>query len=158
MKQDSEKSFWLLRGGIAAIFVLLAVVFAFLMAGYGCMALLCLGIAVLIVLFGLLRRHGKKKLRQLLTVLLLLGGAVFGCAEIPVVRAAAGSSEPADYLIVLGAGVNGISPSLSMLNRLTAALDYLNANPSCKAVVTGGQGPGEDITEAQAMYTWLLSC
>ena len=61
----------------------------------------------------------------------------------------------ADYLVVLGAGVNGRTPSLSLLNRLTAAEAWLQDNPNGKAILSGGQGPGEDISEAGAMYQWL---
>lgn len=60
-------------------------------------------------------------------------------------------------IIVLGAGVNGSTPSLSMCNRLDAALDYLGANPDALAVVSGGQGEGEDITEAEAMADYLTA-
>ena len=59
--------------------------------------------------------------------------------------------------IVLGAGVNGSTPSLSMCNRLDAALAYLDANPDALAVVSGGQGEGEDITEAKAMADYLTA-
>ena len=59
--------------------------------------------------------------------------------------------------IVLGAGVNGSTPSLSMCNRLDAALAYLGANPDALAVVSGGQGEGEDITEAKAMADYLTA-
>ena len=93
----------------------------------------------------------------MLTVLLCIGAVVFTAAEIPVVKASKGTPEAADYLIVLGAGVNGTAPSLSMVNRLTAAKDYLDAHPDCIAVVTGGQGRGESITEAAAMTDWLTA-
>ncbi|UII57927.1 YdcF family protein [Cytobacillus spongiae] len=55
------------------------------------------------------------------------------------------------YLIVLGAKVNGEEMSLSLLYRAETALTYLTDNPSTKVVVTGGKGPGEDITEAEAL-------
>ena len=58
-------------------------------------------------------------------------------------------------MIVLGAGVNGTEPSLSLRTRLDAALDYLTANPDIPAVLTGGRGYGETITEAQCMYDYL---
>ena len=64
---------------------------------------------------------------------------------------------PADAVVVLGAGVNGKSPSLSLHTRLTAALDYLEENPDVPAVLTGGRGYGEEITEAQCMYDWLTA-
>ena len=46
---------------------------------------------------------------------------------------------------------------MSMCNRLDAALDYLGANPDALAVVSGGQGEGEDITEAEAMADYLTA-
>ena len=67
------------------------------------------------------------------------------------------SALPADAVVVLGAGVNGKSPSLSLYTRLAAALDYLEKNPDIPVVLTGEQGYGEEITEAQCMYDWLTA-
>ena len=138
----------------AGICFLLAVGFRFAAIGYGVIALTLAfaGICILLYLFL------PKTLRIVLTVLLLLGLAVFITAEIPVVKAAKGTPDAdADYLIVLGAGVNGSVPSLSMIDRLTAAKLYLDAHPDCVAVVSGGQGPGEHISEAKAMSDWLTA-
>lgn len=67
-----------------------------------------------------------------------------------------GTEEPnADTVIVLGAGLHGSAPSLTLKSRLEAALDYLNAHPEAVAVLTGGQGAGETVTEASAMAKWL---
>jgi len=64
---------------------------------------------------------------------------------------------PADAVIVLGAGVNGRTPSLSLWTRLDAALDYLtHKNTDAPVVLTGGMGYGEEITEARCMYDWLV--
>lgn len=60
-------------------------------------------------------------------------------------------------VIVLGAGVNGTQPSLTLRTRLDAALDYLEDHPEVPAVLTGGQGYGENITEAQCMYNYLTA-
>ena len=62
---------------------------------------------------------------------------------------------PADAVIVLGAGVNGTEPSLSLRTRLDAALDYLERWPEIPVILTGGQGYGEEITEAACMYAYL---
>lgn len=64
--------------------------------------------------------------------------------------------EPAAVVIVLGAGVNGRTPSLTLRTRIEAAAAYLEKHPDTVAVLSGGQGPGEDITEAQAMRTALV--
>lgn len=66
--------------------------------------------------------------------------------------------EPgADYVIVLGARVNGTKVSRNLKYRLDAALSYISDNPLCKIIVSGGKGKGEDITEAQAMYDYLIN-
>lgn len=54
--------------------------------------------------------------------------------------------------IVLGAHVKKSGPSSVLWQRIDAAADYLNENPDTKAVVTGGQGDNEPISEAQSMY------
>lgn len=61
----------------------------------------------------------------------------------------------AQYLVVLGAGLNGETPSLIYSARLEAAAAYLRENPDTLAVVTGGQGPGETISEASAGARYL---
>ena len=40
-------------------------------------------------------------------------------------------------------------------DRLEGALAWLEAHPDCVAVVSGGQGPGETMTEGEAMSVWL---
>lgn len=62
------------------------------------------------------------------------------------------------YLIVLGAKVKpGGIPSLSLQYRLDAALDYLKENPHTKVIVSGGQGPDEEQTEASFMRDYLIA-
>lgn len=63
--------------------------------------------------------------------------------------------EKADYVIVLGAQVRGTLITRSLQYRLDAVLEYYKENPDCKIVVSGGQGEGEDISEAQAMFGYL---
>lgn len=64
-------------------------------------------------------------------------------------------SENLDYLVVLGAQVNGTKLSNSLRLRVERAGEYLEENPETKAVLSGGKGTGEDITEAEAMYRYL---
>lgn len=63
----------------------------------------------------------------------------------------------ADYVIVLGAGIFGERVSLTLKYRLEVAYDYLMENEQTRAVLSGGQGEGEEITEAEAMYRYLLN-
>ena len=61
-------------------------------------------------------------------------------------------------MIVLGAKVNGMSPSLSLQSRINTAARYLKENEkTIVAIVSGGQGPDEDISEAEAMRQGLVA-
>lgn len=60
-----------------------------------------------------------------------------------------------DYVLILGAKVNGEIPSLSLRYRLESAVDYAIQYPHVKLVLSGGQGKDEGISEAEAMYRYL---
>lgn len=62
-----------------------------------------------------------------------------------------------DAIIVLGAAVHGSELSRTLTGRLDAALAYHARNPRAVIVVTGGQGPQEDLPEAVAMQAYLLA-
>lgn len=66
-------------------------------------------------------------------------------------------AEKADCIIVLGAQVRGRCITNSLKRRLDAALEYLEQYPDTKIVVSGGQGPGEEISEAAAMADYLCA-
>ena len=67
------------------------------------------------------------------------------------------SAKPgADIVLVLGCQVNGTIPSEQLTNRVKVAIRYLKENERTKVVVTGGQGPGEGISEAESMKRILL--
>lgn len=147
----------------AAILLLLGILVALLVVGYRYIgfAMVFFG-SVILIYKWLFRRRDKypktvRWLSGILSVFLLIGTGYFIFLEILINRdARTDTSVTADYIVVLGAGVNGTYPSLSLQFRLVAALDYLNAHPETIAVLSGGQGPGEDITEAQCMHNWLV--
>jgi uncharacterized SAM-binding protein YcdF (DUF218 family) len=60
-----------------------------------------------------------------------------------------------DYLIVLGAQVRGTRITKALQKRLDTAASYLKENPETMVIVSGGQGTGEDISEAEAMKRYL---
>lgn len=60
-----------------------------------------------------------------------------------------------DYLIVLGAQVRGDTITKSLRYRLDEAYDYLEEHPATRVIVSGGKGPGENLSEAAAMRNYL---
>ncbi len=61
-----------------------------------------------------------------------------------------------DYLIVLGAHVNGDQLSRALRYRVEEARKYLERNPRTRAVLSGGRGEGEWVSEARAMKEYLV--
>lgn len=62
----------------------------------------------------------------------------------------------AQTVIVLGCKVNGTRPSKYLYDRCRMAADYLNENEGAVAVLSGGQGPDEGISEAECMKNTLM--
>ena len=124
-------------------------------------AFLLLCAAALSLIWGFLEARREKKpfrvARRVLVGLLALGLALFAALEVQVIQWSRTDWETQPVaVVVLGAGVNGTEPSLSLLVRLEAALDYIQDKPDIPIVVTGSQGPGEDISEARCMADWLM--
>lgn len=86
----------------------------------------------------------------LLIVLVAVGFAAAG--TICMVRASKTAPKDETVMIVLGCGVNGDRPSLMLTERLDAAYDYLNTHEEVVGILSGGQGKGENISEAECMY------
>ena len=125
-------------------------------------AFLLLCAAALSLVWGFLEARRARKpfriARRVLAVCLVAGFGLFSVLEIQVIRYSRTDwGRDVSAVVVLGAGVNGTEPSLSLLVRLEAALDYLSDKPDIPVVVTGSKGPGEDISEAQCMADWLAS-
>ena len=130
--------------------------------GHKFLGLCCFCLAGLLIcyfLIGILARHNivtGKVLRTILSCLLCFGILIFLGTEIIILNASKGSPETdCPYIVVLGAKVNGTSPSLSLNDRIRAAENYLKAHPDTIAVLSGGQGPDEGIPEAQCMFNEL---
>lgn len=64
--------------------------------------------------------------------------------------------ERPDYVLILGAGLDGNKPDRLLQERLETGLSYLRVNPAVPVIVSGGQGSGETSSEAQAMQNYLL--
>lgn len=61
-----------------------------------------------------------------------------------------------EYVIVLGAQVNGDGPGRTLRLRLDKAAEYAMQNPETVFILSGGQMSQETESEAQAMRDYLL--
>ena len=151
---------WLL----CALLAVFAYLLKFCLPGYGFSALVCLGLIGIIAFYTiskkLMSRFPKAMvwLRRVFTICLCLGLLLAGITEAIIIGASFGNLDAhCDYIVVLGAKVRSSGPSVSLWDRIYAARDYMQANPEVIAVVSGGQGPDEPMSEAQAMYEKLVA-
>ena len=60
----------------------------------------------------------------------------------------------ADYIVVLGAGIIGDKVTPLLAARIEKGIELLRYNPNAVLIMSGGQGPGEDIPESKAMAAY----
>lgn len=155
--------FKVLRWLVLIPLLLLIVFFTFFMAGYSftVLVLWCLiGIILFYNITHLLRERYPKAartVRKMFTTLLLIGLIIVGFTEAVIINASFGNpKEHCDYVVVLGAKVRPDGPSVSLMDRICAAADYMTEHPEVTAIVSGGKGADEPMTEAQCMYDELV--
>jgi len=126
----------------------------FALRGYAWWGYLLFFIAALLVM----HHYFPPTLWKVVVALVCLGLAYFCFVEYFIIKNARTDRDAGrDYLIVLGAAVYRDQPSLTLVRRLEGTLQYLNEHPKSVAIVSGGMGKGETITEAQAMHDWLIA-
>lgn len=154
-----------------SLFKTLLILFGALLFAYGLLVLAVIGtghwfnfmpcaFGAFFVLLGLLvpffKRHKKIGLTFLLLILVVFVNFVI--FEVTIIREANVPPETdADWVIVLGAKVNGTTPSLVLRKRAEGASDYLAENAGAIAVTTGGKGFDEGMTEAEAAKNTMIS-
>jgi len=139
---------------IAALLTGAGLFLRFALRGYAWWGYLLFFIAALLVLHHYL----PPVLWKVVVVLVCIGLAYFSFVEYFIIKNARTDKDAGrDYLIVLGAAVYKDQPSLTLVRRLEGTLQYLNEHPKTIAIVSGGMGKGEQITEAQAMHDWLIA-
>ena len=142
----------------------LAFFLKFMVPGYSFSALVCVLLIVLILFYTLMPLVGlkfprfAKALTRICTICLVIGLIVVGITEVLIVKASFGDpKELVQYMVVLGAKVRNDGPSVSLWDRIYGAAEYLEEHPDTIAIVSGGQGADEPMTEAQAMYDELIA-
>ena len=139
---------------VSAALAAAALVLRFAVRGYAWWGYALLFVAALVVL----HRFLPAALWKAVAALVCLGLAYFCFVESFIIKNARTDPEPGrDYLIVLGAAVYGDQPSLTLIRRMEGAMDYLERYPDSVAIVSGGMGKGETVTEGRAMYEWMTA-
>lgn len=147
---------------LAAVFLLLGVLMRFVFTAVRFTGFLLCCAAAALVLYALLDRWGQRHAwarwcKRTLLLFLAAGVLLFTVLEAWVISKARTEQDVSpEAIVILGAGVNGTEPSLSLEKRLETAFYYIMQEwPETPVVVTGSQGPDEEISEAACMAQWL---
>ena len=142
----------------------LAYYLKFCIPGYSFSALVCFFLIAIILFYTFMPLVGLQFpvlagwITKIFTTVLILGLLVVGTTEAIIIHRSFGDIEKhVSYMVVLGAKVNKDGPSVSLWDRICGAYDYLELHPQTIAVLSGGQGTDEPITEAECMYRELVS-
>lgn len=120
------------------------------------------GFAILTILTILHKRKGifnavPRWVKIAVSVVIIIGVIIFISMECLIISKMHDTvEEDVDYVIVLGAQVRGERITKSLAKRLDAAYEYLTKHSEAKVICTGGQGTGEDISEAFAEKRYLM--
>ena len=146
----------LIAGAACLLYYVVIAVYAGLDVNFGWFWI-GLGCAFIIVHFAEKSRNRIFHLGgQLLLAAVILGLLILSVQCVHVISGMKQEeASNVEYAIVLGAEVKGTRPSRSLLMRLEKAAEYALENPDVTCILSGGQGNGEDISEAQCMYNYL---
>lgn len=87
--------------------------------------------------------------------IIILGNAFLYFLMRSVMDKGRATTDKGNLLIVLGCRVRGDIPSLALEKRVDAAFFFLQNNPNARAILSGGQGPDEYLSEALCMKNML---
>lgn len=65
--------------------------------------------------------------------------------------------KQADYVVVLGSGLMGDQVTPLLAARIDCGIEVYRKNPGSKLIMSGGQGPDEDVPEGVAMTRYAVS-
>lgn len=147
-----------LQWGVPALLVLTGLGLVVIPNGMRFTGWLCLGAAAAWTMGIWVVRWGRRSRAGRICERIFFAGLALGLVTLAGIEAAIvfrgeadNSAVPVDAVIVLGAGVNGEEPSAALWSRIRAAEAYLETHPDIPVVLSGGQGAGEAISEAEAM-------
>ena len=144
----------------AAFFAVLGIVCILIPFHIGMTGICLLLLAAVLAALWLLKRKNAPKVwgRILIALTALSMTVIFGAMAAIIVqgRDDVMPEKAPQFVVVLGAQVQGDQPSLTLKKRLDKALEFLQAHPDRTVIVSGGQGPDEAHTEASVMARYLI--
>ncbi len=144
---------------IIGIVIVIISIYTFFVMNFDVGVIVQFGIGVMFILIGKTwNKMPKTGIFKLFKILSLIGFAlIFIMLLFIFINGAVNTVDfNEEAVIVLGCGIKGEEVTGTLKRRLDKCIEYANINNNAIIVVSGGQGPQEDITEALAMERYLI--
>ena len=146
---------------LSAVCAVLSAVFFFALVGYKFSALILFAFAVFFAFLAFCCNTQKKFLhiaRRAVVITAVICTIAGGTLVFLITSGLSGDTvDKCNYIIVLGAGINGRTPSLTLSDRLCKAEELMQKFSRCTAIVSGAQAPDEEVSESEVMKAFLVS-
>lgn len=139
----------------AVVFLLFAIAVFDRVLNFGNLAGMLLGIAYIVIGLVMNRTDASNQRYIFIIALCVLLLIILKMREIYAAGTTKISAQK--VIIVLGCRVRGDEPSVSLVKRVDAAYKFLLFNPESVAILSGGQGKDENISEAACMQRLLYA-
>lgn len=172
MDKIDKKIMYLTRLGYAASLIIIGLAFRFISKSYLILGNVIACIGGVVIIYCILKAlEGKfpktvKLINKVLTYCIVIFCFAFATTEGAIIYGYETGDEEADnagleeieadYLVVLGAGVENTKPSELLRFRLETALEYLKLHPETICIVSGGMTTSTEMSEAECMRRWLV--
>lgn len=118
-------------------------------------------LAAVLLVVRLLKKRGAPKIwsRLLLGLTAAAMAVIFGAMGYIAMQGTDSKltkTDAPEFVVVLGAQVQGQQPSLTLQKRLDRTLAFMQEHPQATVIVSGGQGADEQTTEAAVMARYLI--
>ena len=144
---------------IIGIAIVIISIYTFFVMNFDVGIIVQFAIGIIFILIGKTwDKVPKTGIFKLLKILSLIGFAfIFAMLLFIFINGAVNTVDfNEDAVIVLGCGIKGEEVTGTLKRRLDKCIEYANINNNAIIIVSGGQGPQEDITEALAMERYLI--
>ena len=152
-----------LAAAVGFVWFLIPVGWHVLNIGNGSGLAVCLAVMALALFWDRIRAAGERSkavrcLSSAVVVMFCVGAIWSVCMTVCMLSAMSVAAPPENaVVVVLGSMVDGTSPSADLWARIDTAAAYLKTHPGAKCIASGGQGPGESITEASTIKKYLIA-
>lgn len=93
---------------------------------------------------------------KITAIVIITAAVICLCLSYVIVLSGTKRADSQKMIIILGCKVRGETASVTLEKRVLCAVEFLQKNPNAKAVLSGGQGRGEKISEALCMKRLLV--